>query len=56
MYYLSMLLLKILTLFSALNISVNTTHPEIPRQARLKCDTIISRTGHEISFEKVTGP
>ena len=33
------ILLWVLTLFSALNISVNTTHLEILRQSRLKCKT-----------------
>ena len=50
------ILLWILTLLSALNISVNITHPEILRQSRLKWETEINWRGHEISFEKVTGP
>ena len=50
------ILLWILTLLSALNISVNITHPEILRQSRVKWETEINWRGHEIFFEKVTGP
>ena len=55
------ILLWILKLLSALNTThnlsvVNTTHPEILRQWRLKLETKINRRGHEIFFEKVTGP
>ena len=49
-------LLWLLTLFSALDISVNTTHPEILRLSKLHCESKINWRGHEIFLEKVTGP
>ena len=46
------MLLWILTLFRALNISVNTTHPEILQQSRFKWETKFNWRSHE----KDTGP
>ena len=46
------ILFWILTLFSALNISVNTTHPEILRQSRLRWETKFNWWGHEMFFQK----
>ena len=41
--------------FSAFNISVNTTHPEILRYSRLICETKINWRGHEIFFKELLG-
>ena len=46
------ILFWVLTLFSALNISVNTTHPEILRQSRLRWETKFNWRGHEMFFWK----
>ena len=46
------ILFWVLTLFSALNISVNTTHPEILRQPRLRWETKFNWRGHEMFFWK----
>ena len=46
------ILLWILTLFRALNISVNTTHPEILQQSRLKWETKFNWRGHQTFFRK----
>ena len=46
------ILLWILTHFSALDISVNTTHLEILQQSRLKWETRFNWRGHEFFFQK----
>ena len=46
------ILLWILTLFSALSISVNTNHLEILRQSRLRWETKFNWKGHETFFRK----
>ena len=50
------ILLWILTLLSAFNISANIIHLEILRKSRLKRETEINWRRRKIFLEKVTGP
>ena len=43
-------------LLSALNISMKIARSEIEQKPRLKLETKTNWRGHEIFFEKITGP